>query len=52
MGLNTKRISNWRDLNSDDWCPECCKEITLSEDWEEACLGAIDKVIHDNPFKP
>ena len=37
---------------SDDWCPNCCKNIDPDDDWEEACLLAIDKVIHDKPFKP
>ncbi|MFX1448278.1 MAG: hypothetical protein ACFFCG_09085 [Promethearchaeota archaeon] len=36
---------------SDDWCDNCSKEIDPHDDWEEACLMAIDKVIHDKPFK-
>lgn len=36
---------------SDDWCDNCSKEIDPYDDWEEACLMAIDKVIHDKPFK-
>lgn len=35
----------------DDWCPECCKSIDPDDNWEEACLLAIDKVIHDEEFK-
>ena len=37
---------------SDDWCGNCGKEIDPTDDWEEACLIAIDKVIHDKEFKP
>jgi hypothetical protein len=36
---------------SDDWCPDCCKNIDPEDNWDEACLEAIDKVIHDKPFK-
>jgi len=34
------------DFNSD-----CSEEIDPNDDWEDACLDAIDKVIHDKPFK-
>jgi len=37
---------------SDDWCPECCESIDPNDDWEDACLTAIEKVIHDEKFKP
>lgn len=37
---------------SDDWCPNCCESIDPNEDWEEACLFAIEKVIHDKKFEP
>jgi len=37
---------------SDDWCPDCCKNVDPDDDWEEACLEAIDKVIHNQPFEP
>jgi hypothetical protein len=36
---------------SDDWCDNCAKEIDPHDDWEEACLIALDKIIHDQPFK-
>lgn len=36
----------------EDWCPECCENIDPDDDWEDACLTAIDKVIHDEKFKP
>jgi hypothetical protein len=36
---------------SPDWCPNCCRNIDPHDDWEQACLDAIDKVIHDEPFK-
>ncbi len=34
----------------DDWCPDCCESINPNDDWEEACLEAIDKIIHDKKF--
>ena len=37
---------------SADWCPDCCKNVDPNDDWEEVCLDAIDKVIHDSPFEP
>jgi hypothetical protein len=37
---------------SDDWCPDCCENVDPDDNWEEECLEAIDKVIHDRPFKP
>ena len=37
---------------SEDWCPDCCETIDPHDDWEQACLEAIDKVIHDKKFKP
>jgi len=37
---------------SEDWCPNCCKNIDPHDDWEDACLDAIDKIIHDEPFEP
>lgn len=37
---------------SEDWCDNCAKEIDPYDDWEEACLLAIDKVIHDKEFEP
>ncbi|MFX1314061.1 MAG: hypothetical protein ACFFHD_15855 [Promethearchaeota archaeon] len=43
---------DYDDGYSDDWCPECCKSIDPNDDWEDACLNAIDKVIHDEKFKP
>ncbi len=36
---------------SDDWCADCSGEIDPNDDWEDACMDAIDKVIHDKPFK-
>ncbi len=36
---------------SPDWCPDCCKNIDPHDDWDEACLDAIDKVIHNDPFE-
>jgi hypothetical protein len=36
---------------SDYWCPNCCKDIVSNDDWEKACLDAIDKVIHDQKFE-
>jgi hypothetical protein len=36
---------------SPDWCPNCCRNIDPSDNWEQACLDAIDKVIHDEPFE-
>ena len=36
---------------SPDWCPNCCKNIDPYDDWDQACLDAIDKVIHDEPFE-
>ncbi|MFX1343534.1 MAG: hypothetical protein ACFFBC_01270 [Promethearchaeota archaeon] len=36
----------------DDWCPDCCKSIDPNDDWEEACLLAINKIIHDEKFEP
>ena len=43
---------DYDDGYSDDWCPDCCKGIDPDNDWEDACLYAIDKVIHDEKFKP
>ncbi len=43
---------DWDEGYSDDWCPDCSKNIDPNNDWEEACLEAIDKVIHNQPFKP
>ena len=37
---------------SDDWCPDCCENIDPDDDWEGECIIAIDKVIHDEKFKP
>jgi len=37
---------------SDDWCPDCSKNIDPNDDWEGACIKAIDKVIHEEKFKP
>ena len=37
---------------SEDWCPDCCETIDPHDDWEQACLEAIDKVIHNKKFKP
>ena len=37
---------------SEDWCDNCAKEIDPHDDWEEVCLLAIDKIIHDKEFKP
>ena len=37
---------------SDDWCPYCCKSIDPDDDWEDACLKAIDKVLHNAKFIP
>lgn len=42
----------WDEGYSDDWCPDCSKNIDPDNDWEEACMEAIDKIIHDQPFKP
>ncbi|MHA1913637.1 MAG: hypothetical protein ACW986_05925 [Promethearchaeota archaeon] len=36
----------------DDWCPDCSESIDPDNDWEEACLLAVDKVIHDEKFVP
>ena len=36
----------------EDWCPDCCESIDPNDVWEEACLLAIDKVIHDKKFEP
>jgi len=43
---------DWDEGYSDDWCPDCSRNIDPDNDWEEACLEAIDKIIHDQPFKP
>lgn len=43
---------DWDSGYPDDWCPDCCKNVNPGDDWEEACLDAIDKVIHDEPFEP
>ena len=37
---------------SDDWCPNCSESIDPDDDWEEACLVAIDKVISGKKFEP
>ena len=37
---------------SDDWCPDCSESIDPNEDWEEACLFAIEKVIQGKKFEP
>jgi hypothetical protein len=42
---------DWDEGYPDDWCPNCCKSIDPNDDWDEACLEAIDKVIHDKTFK-
>jgi hypothetical protein len=42
---------DYDDGYSPDWCPNCCKNIDPNDDWDQACLEAIDKVIHDEPFK-
>jgi hypothetical protein len=36
----------------DDWCPNCSESIDPDNDWDEACLLALDKVIHDKKFIP
>jgi hypothetical protein len=36
----------------DDWCPDCSESIDPDNDWDEACLLALDKVIHDKKFVP
>jgi len=36
----------------DDWCPDCCENIDPNDDWEEACLLVVDKIIYDEKFKP
>ena len=36
----------------EDWCPDCCESIDPDDNWEDATLKAIDKVIHDKKFKP
>lgn len=36
----------------DDWCPDCSESIDPDNDWDEACLLALDKVIHDKKFIP
>lgn len=43
---------DWDEGYPDDWCPNCSESIDPNDDWDEACLEAIDKVIHDEPFKP
>jgi hypothetical protein len=45
-------LEEFDEFYSNDWCPNCCKSIDPEDDWEEACLTAIDKVIHDEKFKP
>ncbi|NHJ23532.1 MAG: hypothetical protein EAX89_03085 [Candidatus Lokiarchaeota archaeon] len=42
---------DWDEGYSDDWCPICSENIDPNDDWDEACIEAIDKVIHDEPFK-
>ncbi|MFX0165079.1 MAG: hypothetical protein ACFE9V_07130 [Candidatus Hodarchaeota archaeon] len=36
----------------EDWCPDCGESIDPDNDWEEACLLAIDKIINDKKFEP
>jgi hypothetical protein len=36
----------------DDWCPNCCESVDPNDDWDEACINAIEKVIHDQEFVP
>ena len=45
-------LEEFDEYYSDDWCPDCCKNIDPDDDWEGACIIAIDKVIHDEKFKP
>ncbi|MFX1452536.1 MAG: hypothetical protein ACFFCM_16990 [Promethearchaeota archaeon] len=45
-------VDDFDDSFPDDWCPNCCESIDPNDDWEQACLDAIDKVIHDKKFIP
>ncbi|MHA2005719.1 MAG: hypothetical protein ACXABO_02325 [Promethearchaeota archaeon] len=45
-------LEDFDEFYSDDWCPDCCENIDPDDNWEDACLKAIDKVIHDEKFKP
>ena len=40
------------DSFDDDWCPNCCESIDPNNDWDGACITAIEKVIHDQEFVP
>jgi hypothetical protein len=45
-------VDDFDDSLPDDWCPNCSESIDPNDDWEDACLKAIDKVIHDMKFIP
>jgi hypothetical protein len=45
-------LEDFDEFYSDDWCPDCCEDIDPDGDWEGACIKAIDKVIHEEKFKP
>ncbi|MFW9822667.1 MAG: hypothetical protein ACFFE4_07025 [Candidatus Thorarchaeota archaeon] len=45
-------LEEYDEFQSNDWCPDCSKNIDPENDWDGACIKAIDKVIHDEEFKP
>ncbi|MBY8985633.1 MAG: hypothetical protein KGD65_11225 [Candidatus Lokiarchaeota archaeon] len=45
-------LEDYDEFYGDDWCPDCCENIDPDKDWDSACIKAIDKVIHEEKFKP
>ena len=45
-------LEDYDEFYADDWCPDCCENIDPDKDWDGACIKAIDKVIHEEKFKP
>jgi hypothetical protein len=43
--------NDYDDGYSGDWCSTCTSNIDPYDNWDQACLDAIDKVIHDEKFE-
>ena len=51
--LNGDMEANDRDEGfDDDWCPNCSKSIDPHNDWDGACIEAIEKVVNNKKFVP
>jgi hypothetical protein len=43
---------DFNEFEGNDFCNYCGGYVDKRRNWEESCLDAIDKVIHDEDFKP